>query len=687
MKKITLVLFGLLISLASFSQYYYIPETSPGQNPGGLNNESEFPLGSGLSANWTTVLNGVTTPTWSPIQTIPFAFDFNGSAVTDFKVSSSGVLTFTSSATTVPSFTNAALPNASIPDASVCVWGIAGTGPNDAIVKQTFGTAPNRQHWIFFPSYTASGTWTYWSIVLEETTNNIYIVDQRHGAAVSGLTLGIQIDGTTAYSVVGSPNVSNIAGGDSGPLDNAYYLFKYGAQPSFDLRVTQTDLYEFVILSNNDVTGKIQNLGADTITTFDLVYTVDGGTPVSATISSANILPYTEYQFTHPTQWTPSTGGNFYNLCIYAENLNGANADENTANDTLCVMPICINGNTGTKHVLIEEFTTTSCGYCPDGHLVLDDILTNNPNVIGVCHHAGYGTDGMTIQANEDYAAVFATGAPTAAIDRGENIDLSRNIWESTSLDQLAKWTPCDVSIAGTYNLTNRVLNADVDVDFTDFAVNGDLRITLFVVENDVTGTGSGFDQRNYYNATAGHPMEGLGDPIVGYSHNHVVREVLPSSDVWGVSGTILSNPQPSDNYSYSFSTTLNPTWNHNNVKLVAFVSYYNVIDTKRDILNAFEIDLSSIFTSTQEFKYAKLSEIYPNPTNNNTFINIDLQEENNVNINVINLLGKTVYNYNNSIFGQNKIKLETSDLPNGIYLVEINIGNEKVTKKLVISK
>ncbi|MBL0071768.1 MAG: hypothetical protein IPP34_08130 [Bacteroidetes bacterium] len=79
-------------------------------------------------------------------------------------------------------FTSQLLPSALIPDNSVCVWGLQATGANDNIVVKTFGTAPNRQYWIFFTSYSIPGNtagWTYWSIVLEETSNKIYLVDQR----------------------------------------------------------------------------------------------------------------------------------------------------------------------------------------------------------------------------------------------------------------------------------------------------------------------------------------------------------------------------------------------------------------------------------------------------------------------------------------------------------------------------
>jgi hypothetical protein len=179
MKKIYTFLFILtIISLNVTSQYYYLPSINPG-NPGGLNTLDEYPLGSGLSNTWTSILGpSNSSPTWSSVETIPFNFNFNGGPVTQYKVSSSGVLTFSTSASTAPSYLNSALPDVSIPDNSIVIWGLEGSGSNDNIVTQTFGTAGSQQHWVFFASYTAGGSWSYWSIVLEEGTDNIYIVDQ-----------------------------------------------------------------------------------------------------------------------------------------------------------------------------------------------------------------------------------------------------------------------------------------------------------------------------------------------------------------------------------------------------------------------------------------------------------------------------------------------------------------------------
>ena len=87
MKRILTILSIVLSALSVQAQYYYLPSTTNG-NPGGLNADSEYPVGGGLSTTWTSISSpGASTPQWSSINAIPFSFDFNGSAVTHYKVS------------------------------------------------------------------------------------------------------------------------------------------------------------------------------------------------------------------------------------------------------------------------------------------------------------------------------------------------------------------------------------------------------------------------------------------------------------------------------------------------------------------------------------------------------------------------------------------------------------------------
>ena len=214
-KKLLLLTFLGLFFSAMQAQYWQVEYLNANVNPGELNTDDEYPVGNGLAPTWATLLAPTATATWSATTNLPFAFDFYGSPVTSFKVSNSGVLTFDVATALAPTpYGSVALPAATVPDKSICILGIQGTGVNDNIVTKTFGTAPNRQFWVFFNSYSdaaATTDYLYFSIVLEETTNRIYIVDQRTNATATN-SVGLQMNATTAYSLAGSPNVGAYAG-------------------------------------------------------------------------------------------------------------------------------------------------------------------------------------------------------------------------------------------------------------------------------------------------------------------------------------------------------------------------------------------------------------------------------------------------------------------------------------------
>ncbi len=350
MKKTITTLFIACFAMVSLhAQIYYINPSAPG-NPGGLNNDPESPVGSGLPASWTSILSGGNfSPTWSTIQTLPFAFDYDGTPVTQFKVSSSGVLTFdVNTSLSAPSYTNAILPNSGIPNKSILVWGLRGTGNNDAIATKVFGTAPNRQFWVFFASFSflnsGNSDYAYYSIVLEEGTNHMFIVDQRKKGSVN-LTLGTQVNGAVAYSVPGSPNVPGMAGQSGNSSDNIYYSIYPGPQPALDAAGHEVLLASPIALASAPYTlqAKFGNYGTSIISSASINYRINGGSTVSAPLSGLNFIGNTTTTLTHPTTWNPGLGT--YTVEMWLSNVNGS-TDAIASNDKV-TKEIVVSNNVG----------------------------------------------------------------------------------------------------------------------------------------------------------------------------------------------------------------------------------------------------------------------------------------------------------------------------------------------------
>ncbi|MDX2248598.1 MAG: T9SS type A sorting domain-containing protein [Bacteroidia bacterium] len=381
MKKILLTLSMVFFFLMGYSQYYYIPYVDAGINPGGINTFDELPVGAGLDPSWTVIHEGAAAaPAWTPILNMPFLFYFNGQPAFQFKVSTTGVLTFETSSTVLPPSQNINIPTALVPNNSVCIWGLNGAAADDKIVMRTFTNGDNKQLWISYINYGYNGSIPicnhYFSIVLEENTNSIYLVDQK-GSAIStcspSLTMGIQIDAETAISVDGSPAVKSQAGTDPKPADNTYYEFVPGEQPRQDVRGLEVDVPETVLLTEAPVVikGKFLSIGADELKSFDLHYTINNG-PVktqhySGTFSSLNV--------SHNIPWIPTALGS-YDLKLWITDPNGE-PDAKPADNEL-FRTIKVVDKAPPRLALIESFTQHNCGPCAAQNPALDALIHNN---------------------------------------------------------------------------------------------------------------------------------------------------------------------------------------------------------------------------------------------------------------------------------------------------------------------
>ncbi|MEZ4825885.1 MAG: T9SS type A sorting domain-containing protein [Bacteroidia bacterium] len=381
MRKIFLTLTLVFFAYMGYSQYYYIPYIHAGTNPGGLNTLDELPVGAGLDPSWTIIQEGAAvSPAWTPIINMPFLFNFNGQPAFQFKVSTTGILTFETGSTVLPPSQNAMIPSALVPNNSICIWGLNGAFTDDKIVMRTFTNGANRQLWISYVNYGYNGGLPicnhYFSFVLEENTNKIYIVDQK-GSAIStcspSLTMGIQIDAENAIVVAGSPAVKSQASTDPTAADNTFYEFVPGEQPRQDVRGLEVDMPETVLLTNAPVVvkGKFLSIGADDLKSFDLHYSINNG-PVKSQHFSGS---FSSLDLSHNIPWIPTALGT-YTVKLWITNPNGepdAKPDDNELTHTIRVIEKAPD-----KLALIESFTQHNCGPCAAQNPALDALIHNN---------------------------------------------------------------------------------------------------------------------------------------------------------------------------------------------------------------------------------------------------------------------------------------------------------------------
>ena len=238
------------------------------------------------------------------------------------------------------------------------------------------------------------------------------------------------------------------------------------------------------------------------------------------------------------------------------------------------------------KKVLFEQHTGTWCGWCVDGTYKLDQILEANPGVvIPVKLHNG-ASDKMSLPVQLEIAnGLSIPGYPAGCIDRHQfdgnyfpnrivsADDYSLNAWEPLVAERLTEIPKIDINALYSVDSETDSLKIILTVEMLE-TVSGNLKFNAYILEDSVTGTGSGWDQANFLKDRAGwefSPYYNLPNPVTNYYHRNVVRDLLGGA--WGVSGEFANPAETGTVYTHEFSAKLNSAWNKEKIQIVAFVT------------------------------------------------------------------------------------------------------------------
>jgi hypothetical protein len=286
------------------------------------------------------------------------------------------------------------------------------------------------------------------------------------------------------------------------------------------------------------------------------------------------------------------------------------------------LMGASLSAQAQTKRVLCEEFTGTWCGWCPQGIWAIQNLdSAYGDKFIPVSFH---NADPMAIPSGTDTLEQLISGFPTGWIDRtsydgstlnagGDNTGELR-AWNQDVISELALPVVADVNLGNiTFDPKTRIVTATLSTKFYQDA-SGDMRVTLYVVEDSLSGpSGSTWDQHNYLSASAyppaqypqeaavdtiapwGHsPFHKMAGVLPGYVQMHVVREVV--GGVWGIAGVIPQSATSGTTYTQTFTFVLPPYIRPDHTNLVGFAFNYNGTDiTQNAVLNAAMAKLTTL--------------------------------------------------------------------------------------------
>ena len=245
-----------------------------------------------------------------------------------------------------------------------------------------------------------------------------------------------------------------------------------------------------------------------------------------------------------------------------------------------------------TKKVLIEEFTAAWCGYCPWGAAIVENIVNDNENVIPVAVHV---RDGMAIDhssflemtyQNNSYPAGMVDRAPYNVNDTTQVVSFNAGYFSYFSANQLLLEAECGLAMRS--NVSGDIATIEVRAGFnTD--LSGDYRLTVYLLEDGVTGSGYGFDQINWDNEEPQSDFYGMGDPIVGYVHDHTLRAVLSGELGDPLDESVLtSGGEHIASYSIGISN-----YDKKKLSAVAFIQRIGTDFTQHEVLNVQQVGIT----------------------------------------------------------------------------------------------
>jgi hypothetical protein len=365
--------------------------------------------------------------------------------------------------------------------------------------------------------------------------------------------------------------------------------------PAFDVEMISLDMYEYIVKGDElTVEGVFINHGVDALTSFDISYTVNDGTPIVESFTGQSINGFYSFSLTTPIKL--SEAGD-YDIDVTILNINGSH-DDDTSNNNLEMMISALE-YAPVKNIFGEEATGTWCGWCVRGHVFMDFMTENYPeNWIGVAVHNG---DPMVVEEYDEAIGDFIPGYPSGLVNRVGYCDPSSFQAVYNVLMELP--SPVEVEISNvTYDKTSRELSFEVNASFLA-TLNG-ASFNAVISESGVEGSSSGYAQANYYSGGDYGTMggyENLANPVPADEmvYNHVARAILGGWN--GTEGSIADEVKAGDVGSQKYTLVLDPDWDASEIEIIGMViasngSVLNSAATQIPLVSAnltFNLDLS----------------------------------------------------------------------------------------------
>jgi len=292
---------------------------------------------------------------------------------------------------------------------------------------------------------------------------------------------------------------------------------------NIDIAPVKVDLPYYVVPNGagTQVSGRVKNFGLTTITSYQLTYQIDNGTPATTHITGVNIAPNSEVAFTHPLRFEADYGGR--TIKIWTSMPNGV-ADEWPANDTLTYHFIVYDpSNTVPRYTLLEGFTSSTCPPCVQGNVNLKNVLTQNDAQGGKytlikyqMSWPGNGDPYYTLEGATRRGLYGVGSVPWLHYDGVNNMNTSSF---NNSRLLAAQAEPCVIGVTGNFWVEGQTVKGAVNVTST-IDISENFKLFVAIVEKRTVNNYSTNGEKEF---------------------NQVMKKFIPDADGIILSGLIAN--------------------------------------------------------------------------------------------------------------------------------------------------
>lgn len=250
--------------------------------------------------------------------------------------------------------------------------------------------------------------------------------------------------------------------------------------------------------TTQSILGQFVNYGTDSIYSIDYTYENDGKT-TSGNVKFREPVKYLCSNTFHFDAPINATAGRYENGKLTITKVNGKD-DEYTAlqdNEYPYVNTISLN-EAYKRTPVIEEFTSTTCGWCPFGLVGLPKAVNAvNGKAVAIAVHAdydyqNYGYDPLVSESYENVAYQYASSFPAAFVNREEMTHAYNGIVDVVK--EMAE-KPCEASMTFTPKKTLQGVRMNTTLNFTIDAPEKAYALAYAVTEDNVENV----SQLNYF--------------------------------------------------------------------------------------------------------------------------------------------------------------------------------------------